>query len=58
MKHLRAKDLTIPPKSGVYWVDAALTDRVAVWAVDTTNRMFAELTRLLGREADRDWGWR
>jgi hypothetical protein len=57
MRALQSRDLAIP-ESGTFWVDAALTDRVAQWAVRVTDQMFAELTRLCGRENDPNWVWR
>lgn len=57
MRALQARDLCLPERPSVYWVDAALTDRVAKWAVATTDSMFEELARLLGRLNDPAWPW-
>lgn len=57
MRALQARDLTIPDDPAVYWVDAALTDRVAVWATATCERMFAALASLIGRTDPFDWPW-
>ncbi len=57
MRSLQTRDLTIPDEPGIYWVDAALTDRVAIWATTTTDCMFAGLAQLLGRSDPMTWPW-
>lgn len=57
MRALQARDLTIPDDPAIYWVDAALTDRVAGWAAETCERMFAAHARLIGRTDPLDWPW-
>lgn len=57
MRTLQTRDLTIPDDPAIYWVDAALTDRVAAWASETCERMFAALARLIGRTDPLDWPW-
>lgn len=57
MRTLQAKDLIIPEDPAVSWVDAALTDRIAVWAVETTIRMFNKIAELMGRMNDDSWTW-
>jgi hypothetical protein len=57
VRSLQARALVLPDKPGIYWVDAALTDRVARWAIETTDSMFAEVTRLLARGDDPTWAW-
>jgi hypothetical protein len=63
MQHLVSRDLSIPPHPGTSWWDAAMTDRVALWATQTADEMFAELTRQLGVREDgpgwqQTWAWR
>lgn len=59
MRFLHSKDLVLPDaEPGIYWFDAALTDRTAGWAIRTADAMFAELTRLVGRESSETWAWR
>jgi hypothetical protein len=58
MRTLQARGLLLPEEPGIYWVDAALTNRTATWAIDTIDAMFAELARLLGRSDDAVWAWR
>ena len=57
MRTLQARDLTIPDDPAIYWVDAALTDRVAGWASETCERMFAAHALLIGRTDPLDWPW-
>jgi hypothetical protein len=58
MRFLQAKDMALPDTSpGIYWVDAALTDRSAVWACRTAEAMFAELARLVDAEHRPSWAW-
>jgi hypothetical protein len=55
MRTLQARDLAIPDEPSIYWVDAALTDRVAGWASETCEQMFAALARHIGRTDPLDW---
>jgi hypothetical protein len=57
MRALQSWDLTIPAAPGIYWFDAAMTDRVATWATATCDSMFEGLAALLGRSGDDLWPW-
>jgi len=57
MAELGRRDLAIPAARGIYWFDAVLTDRVAIWAVETIGLMFTELTRLLDQGGSPNWVW-
>jgi hypothetical protein len=57
MRSLQSRDLTIPEDPSIYWVDAALTDRVATWAVTTCDRMFAAHAELIGQTDPSSWPW-
>jgi len=58
MRSLQARDLTLPDDvPGIYWIEAALTDRVAEWAIATMNAMFAKLTEITGLADSPTWVW-
>lgn len=57
MRTLQAKDLVLPENPAVYWVDGALTNRTASWAVETAIQMFNKLAELMGRLSDDNWTW-
>lgn len=37
MKVLVCRDLVIPGAAGIYWFDAVLTNRIAIWAVKRSS---------------------
>lgn len=57
MRALQARDLTLPEDPAIDWTHAALTTRVAAWAVDTSDRMFAAHAELLGQTDPAAWPW-